>query len=310
MTNRNVRDGADAVHVGEPRGLRHERERRAAADAARADGDGVRPRVVPRRAARLQPVERHDRAARARSRRSIPARPSITSKSPTAPPRPTTSSRSARCGRRRRRDAGAELHADVGRRAQPRRRGEDVPAADRSVVGTGLGRVRARRDAEDAAALSLESEQPHRLGAVATPRCGASSIAASRPGRGCCPTRSISARRSARPRTKSFWGMGDRVIVTSGLSKAYGIPGVRIGWIVGPTDVRRGVLEPARLHHDRPEQDVGPHRARRGRGGEPRALLRAHRRDPAAQPADRARVGWSVRRPPDVDRAGGRRDRR
>lgn len=38
-------------------------------------------------------------------------------------------------------------------------------------------------------------------------------------------------------RTPSFWGMSDRVIVTSGLSKAYGIPGVRIGWIVGPTDV-------------------------------------------------------------------------
>ena len=37
-----------------------------------------------------------------------------------------------------------------------------------------------------------------------------------------------------RERTKSFWGMSDRVIVTSGLSKAYGIPGVRIGWIVGP----------------------------------------------------------------------------
>jgi len=35
------------------------------------------------------------------------------------------------------------------------------------------------------------------------------------------------------PRTTSFWGMGDRVIVTSGLSKAYGIPGVRIGWIAG-----------------------------------------------------------------------------
>jgi aspartate/methionine/tyrosine aminotransferase len=40
-----------------------------------------------------------------------------------------------------------------------------------------------------------------------------------------------------RQRTRSFWGMSDCVIVTSGLSKAYGIPGVRIGWIVGPRDV-------------------------------------------------------------------------
>ena len=40
-----------------------------------------------------------------------------------------------------------------------------------------------------------------------------------------------------REETPSFWGMSDRVIVTGGLSKAYGIPGIRIGWIVGPKEL-------------------------------------------------------------------------
>ncbi|MGE0812197.1 MAG: aminotransferase class I/II-fold pyridoxal phosphate-dependent enzyme [Vicinamibacterales bacterium] len=35
----------------------------------------------------------------------------------------------------------------------------------------------------------------------------------------------------------SMWGRGERVIVTSGLSKAYGLPGLRVGWAVAPPEV-------------------------------------------------------------------------
>jgi hypothetical protein len=36
--------------------------------------------------------------------------------------------------------------------------------------------------------------------------------------------------------TQSFWGKYERVLIVNGLSKAYGLPGVRIGWIIGPRE--------------------------------------------------------------------------
>ncbi len=39
------------------------------------------------------------------------------------------------------------------------------------------------------------------------------------------------------PETPSFWGRYERVIVTGSLSKAYGLPGLRLGWIAAPADM-------------------------------------------------------------------------
>ncbi len=37
--------------------------------------------------------------------------------------------------------------------------------------------------------------------------------------------------------TPSFWGRWEKTLVVNGLSKAYGLPGLRVGWIVGPEEV-------------------------------------------------------------------------
>lgn len=37
--------------------------------------------------------------------------------------------------------------------------------------------------------------------------------------------------------TSTIWGRSDRVIVTAGLSKAYGLPGLRVGWVAGPASL-------------------------------------------------------------------------
>ncbi len=38
------------------------------------------------------------------------------------------------------------------------------------------------------------------------------------------------------PRTESLWGAYEKTLVTNGLSKAYGLPGLRIGWVAGPPE--------------------------------------------------------------------------
>ena len=44
------------------------------------------------------------------------------------------------------------------------------------------------------------------------------------------------AERSTDEQTPSFYGRYDKVLAVGSLSKAYGLPGLRIGWVVGPVD--------------------------------------------------------------------------
>jgi aspartate/methionine/tyrosine aminotransferase len=37
--------------------------------------------------------------------------------------------------------------------------------------------------------------------------------------------------------TPTFWGRCERVLCTAGLSKAYGLPGLRTGWVIGPAEI-------------------------------------------------------------------------
>ncbi len=78
--------------------------------------------------------------------------------------------------------------------------------------------------------------------------------------------------------TPSTWGRYERVIVTSGLSKAYGLPGLRIGWIVSTP----ALVESTWSHHD--YTSIGP------------GALSDHLAITALQPAVRARILDRTRR--------------
>jgi aspartate/methionine/tyrosine aminotransferase len=45
------------------------------------------------------------------------------------------------------------------------------------------------------------------------------------------------AERVGETETPSFWGRSERAVVVGSMSKAYGLPGLRIGWAVGPRDL-------------------------------------------------------------------------
>ncbi|MHA2203969.1 MAG: aminotransferase class I/II-fold pyridoxal phosphate-dependent enzyme, partial [Candidatus Hodarchaeales archaeon] len=46
--------------------------------------------------------------------------------------------------------------------------------------------------------------------------------------------------------TSSFWDFHDKVIISCGLSKAYALPGLRIGWLIGPKET----IEKMWSYHD------------------------------------------------------------
>ena len=82
----------------------------------------------------------------------------------------------------------------------------------------------------------------------------------------------------------TFWGRTEKVLLNAGLSKAFGLPGLRVGWTVTTEEKGDRALGPPRLQQPRGERAGRPASADRARqaAGHPRADPGHH---PAATPA-------------------------
>ena len=258
------------------------RERRApAARSASWSTTTTSREALLGRGAPLHADERHDPAARQPSRRSIRrdarSRPGHQRRLGSQLHHDVEPGRAGRRGR----DDGAELHADVGAGARVRRDGQGMAA------GHAEARPRWRIDADALERLvtaaheadrHLQSEQPDRR--PDRRRRSRSDRRDRRPrtAAGSSPTRSIAApSATAARRRRSGAGPIGR-IVTSGLSKAYGLPGLRIGWIVGAAGAHRVAVVVSRLHDDRARRAQRRAGAARAGAGAACAHSRAHAR--------------------------------
>ena len=232
---RTVCDGAHAVHLGEPGGLQLVRKRGASADTARTAGVSRRRRRA-RSAARLHAVERHGRAAGAHRRPVSDATPDHVQVT----------------------NGGSEAnYIAVWRLIEP---GDEVAMLVPNYMQTwGLVRAfgatvrewpliedrEAGRWRPDLDALARAVSDRTRLIIICTPNnptgarltageLDAIAAIADRHGAWVLSDEVYRGAELDGQEAPSMWGRSDRVIVTSGLSKAYGLPGLRIGWIAGP----------------------------------------------------------------------------
>jgi hypothetical protein len=261
--------------VGKSRRDGYERERRAPRLAARTGRNGARSRRHSRHAAGLQPVERHHSATREFGRH-LSRRDARLYRGHQRHLRSQLPAGAGAAARGRRGGARSpQLHAIRRRPAKLRRAPAPLPPAHRARLGARLGRVRERRERKNAPGLSLQPQQPHRFGAFA--RSHAAHCRALRScGRVPAGRRSLSRRRDPLPAHAQLLGHERARHRHQRVVESLRHPG-RPHRLDRRAAGRGGaVLEPARLHHHRAEQDLRCGGARGRPAGQPRETLRPH----------------------------------